>query len=87
MNASHKHNAQIMKALSHPIRYCIVDSLVDGEHRVTDMVDCLSIPQPTVSQHLNILKRAGIISARRHGNEIHYSVCSREAEKVVSALK
>jgi ArsR family transcriptional regulator len=51
------------------------------------MVDCTGVPQPTVSQHLNILKAAGILEGVRFGNEVHYSVINAEAEKIVKALK
>jgi ArsR family transcriptional regulator len=45
------------------------------------------VPQPTVSQHLNILKAAGILEGARTGNQVHYSVVSEGAKKIVRALK
>jgi len=87
MIASHRHIAKILKAIGHPVRYCIVENLVNGEHKVNDMVDCLSVAQPTVSQHLRILKAAGIITSTRAGNEMHYSVCSPEVIKIINSLK
>jgi DNA-binding transcriptional ArsR family regulator len=87
MNKSHKYKADILKALGHPIRYCIVEGLVSGKQNVAAMVDCIGVPQPTVSQHLNILKAAGIIEGTRMGNEVHYSISSREAGKIVLSLK
>jgi DNA-binding transcriptional ArsR family regulator len=87
MNAAHKHKAEILKALGHPIRYCIVEGLAGGEQNVATMVECTGVPQPTVSQHLNILKAAGILECERAGNQMHYSVCSAEARKIVTALK
>jgi DNA-binding transcriptional ArsR family regulator len=87
MNKSHKHKADILKALGHPIRYCIVEGLVSGGQNVATMVDCIGVPQPTVSQHLNILKAAGIIEGTRMGNEVHYSVCNPEARTIVLGLK
>lgn len=61
MNKAHKQKADLLKALGHPIRFCIVEGLVSGEQNVATMVDCTGVPQPTVSQHLNILKAAGIL--------------------------
>lgn len=87
MNSVHKQKAEILKALGHPIRYCIVEGLLAGEQNVGTMVECTGVPQPTVSQHLNILKSAKIIEGQRVGNQIHYSVCSKEARKIVAALK
>ena len=87
MNAAHKNKSKILKALGHPIRFCIVEGLCGGEHNVAAMVACTSVPQPTVSQHLNILKAAGIIKAERAGNQMLYSVCSPEARQIVRALQ
>jgi ArsR family transcriptional regulator len=87
MKELHKSYAEILKAMGHPIRYCIVEGLVTGEQSVGSMVECTGVPQPTVSQHLNILKAAGVIEGIRAGNQIHYSVISNEAKMIVNALK
>lgn len=87
MNAAHKKKAAILKAIGHPIRYCIVEGLLGGEQNVATMVDCTGVPQPTVSQHLNILKAAGIIEGQRIGNQIHYCVKNAEVERIIRALK
>jgi len=87
MNIQHKHKADLLKALGHPIRFCIVEGLVNGEQNVATMVDCTGVPQPTVSQHLNILKAAGILKGIRCGNQMHYSVRDDEAIKIIEALK
>lgn len=86
MNAAHTDKAEILKALGHPIRYCIVEGLMGGEQNVAKMVNCTGVPQPTVSQHLNILKAAGIIEGHREGNQILYKVCNSRAKKVIAAL-
>lgn len=88
MNREHKEKADLLKALGHPIRFCIVEGLVtEGARNVLTMVDCTGVPQPTVSQHLNILKAAGIIEGERDGNQIHYTVCSEAAKKVIKSLR
>jgi DNA-binding transcriptional ArsR family regulator len=87
MKALHKHKAEVHKALGHPIRFCIVEGLVNGEQNVATMVDCTGVPQPTVSQHINILKAAGILEGSRCGNQVNYSVISAEAKKIVLFLK
>jgi DNA-binding transcriptional ArsR family regulator len=87
MKKIHQQNADILKALGHPVRFCIVEGLCAGEHPVGDMVQCTRIPQPTVSQHLNILKAACILRGRREGKRIVYSVCSPVAKKVIQSMK
>lgn len=86
MNLEHKHKSEILKALGHPIRFCIVEGLMPGGQNVLTMVDCTGVPQPTVSQHLNILKAARIIEGERIGNQVHYTVISEEARKIITAL-
>jgi len=87
MNQSHKRKAEVLKALGHPIRYCIVEGLTAGEQNVGTMVNCTGVPQPTVSQHLNILKAAGVLEGKRNGNQMHYSVTNQDARKLVLALR
>ncbi|MEI7473642.1 MAG: metalloregulator ArsR/SmtB family transcription factor [bacterium] len=80
--------AEKIKALAHPTRLKIVAGLsMKNECNVTKMAECLNIPQPTVSQHLNILKNAGIIEGFRHGNQICYKVVDDFARQAVSLLK
>ena len=86
MKTAHRRKAEILKALGHPVRYCIVEGLLSGEQNVAKMVECTGVPQPTVSQHLNILKAAGILKGHREGNQMLYSVCSEEARKIIKAL-
>jgi len=87
MNASHRKKAEILKALGHPIRFCIVEGLIAGEQNVATMVNCTGVPQPTVSQHLNILKAAGIIEGIRDGNQILYSVVNKDAQQIIKAFR
>jgi ArsR family transcriptional regulator len=87
MKETHRQKAEILKALGHPIRYCIVEGLLSGEKNVAGLVDCLKVPQPTVSQHLHILKAAGILEGNRTGNQMHYSVLNPDVRKIINALK
>ncbi|WP_456455245.1 ArsR/SmtB family transcription factor [Thermovibrio sp.] len=76
--------AEVFKALSHPTRVRIIDYLSDGEKCVKDIWQELGVPQPTVSQHINILKEAGIISYRKEGVKTCYKI---EMPIVVKILK
>jgi len=83
MNESHQKKAELLKALGHPIRYCIVEGLLQGQQNVLTMTHCVGVPQPTVSQHISILKSAGIIKGERNGNSISYSVCNKEVAEII----
>ncbi|SDZ38143.1 Helix-turn-helix domain-containing protein [Proteiniborus ethanoligenes] len=87
MNEDLVKKADILKAISHPIRLCIVKGLLEnGAHNVTDMQSCLDAPQSTVSQHLTRLKAAGIVEGKREGVEIYYYLVNEEVKNVIRAL-
>lgn len=79
--------ADVLKAISHPVRLCIVRRLLkEGEKNVTEMQNCLDAPQSTVSQHLSRLKAAGIIEGRREGIEIYYKLINKDVEKILKSI-
>lgn len=80
--------AEMFKALAHPTRAKIVAGLIlKNECNVSKMVENLEISQPTVSQHLNILKSARIIEGYRKGNQICYKVINEQVKKIFSVLE
>ncbi|WP_058486379.1 ArsR/SmtB family transcription factor [Defluviitalea phaphyphila] len=79
--------AEILKALGHPTRLCIVKRLIDrGGCNVSHMQSCIGLPQSTVSQHISKLKAAGIIQGDRCGLEITYKVVDEDAIKIIESL-
>jgi DNA-binding transcriptional ArsR family regulator len=78
--------AEVLKVLGHPIRLKIVAGLCTQECNVKHIWECLGLPQATVSQHLALLKNKGIISGKREGVEVHYSVIHPLAKKIVAAM-
>ncbi|MGD9751168.1 MAG: ArsR/SmtB family transcription factor [Acidimicrobiia bacterium] len=62
----------IFAALAEPRRRRILDLLRDGERPVGDLVDELGIAQPTVSQHLRVLRDAGLVAVRADANRRVY---------------
>lgn len=79
---------EIFKALSCRARFDIVVGLIkSNECNVTKMAEKLDIPQPNVSQHLSILKKAGVIEGFRKGNQICYRVTSEQTKKIIEAIQ
>ena len=76
-------HAQICQALADPKRILLLYALADGPRRVNDLVESLGMPQPTVSHHLKILRERGIVTARREGSAVYYSLAD---ERVIQAL-
>jgi DNA-binding transcriptional ArsR family regulator len=68
---------RIFHALADPSRRAIFESLTRGEAAVKDLTARFDISQPAVSQHLNALKDAGLVSGRRAGRSVYYTVDPR----------
>lgn len=69
---------EILKALADPIRLKIIYLLKDGELCVCELLDALDKTQPTISYHLNLLKKSKIIKGRKEGKWTHYSLNNPE---------
>ncbi|MEA4862980.1 putative HTH-type transcriptional regulator [bioreactor metagenome] len=67
-----KREAEVFKALGHPTRLWIVKQLADGEHCVCEFVEAVGVDFSTISQHLAILKRAGVIEDDKRGKSVFY---------------
>jgi predicted transcriptional regulator len=78
--------SDVLKAIAHPVRLCIVRGLINRQCNVTKMQECLNLPQSTVSQHLAKLKSAGIIEGERNGLEICYKVVNHQVKEIVALL-
>lgn len=65
--------AEVFKALGHPTRLWIVKQLADGqEHCVCEFVDAIGVQFATISQHLTILRQAGILESDKRGQSVFY---------------
>ena len=65
--------------LSEPMRLKILHVLCNTELSVGEIVDALGATQANVSRHLNLMHRAGVLSRRKDGNLVYYTVCDDEA--------
>ncbi|OJV90241.1 MAG: hypothetical protein BGO39_01265 [Chloroflexi bacterium 54-19] len=64
--------AEICRTLSDPVRLQIIDNLKDGECTVSELVDNIGLRQANVSQHLAVLRQAGLVLTRRQATTIYY---------------
>ena len=79
--------AIVLKALSNPIRLRIVHSLLTtGCHNVRCMERSIGISQSCISQHLQKMRAAGVVTAERSGNEVYYRAADRRVARLVAAL-
>jgi len=78
--------SDLLKALSSRHRLLIICQLIDGERSVGDLAEFLSLRDSTVSQHLAILRKDGLVAARRDAQTIYYSIASDPAREVLKTL-
>ncbi len=75
---------ELLRALASPLRIAIITELGAGARCVHELVDALAVSQPLVSQHLRILRRAGLVSGARRGREIEYSLTDEHVGHIVA---
>lgn len=78
--------SDLLKALSNRHRLLIICQLIDGERSVGELAELLDLRDSTVSQHLALLRRDGLVSARRDAQTIYYSIASDPAREVLTTL-
>lgn len=74
---------ELLRALAAPVRIAIVLQLLEAERCVHDLVDALGVTQPLISQHLRVLKAAGVVHGERQGREVVYSLVDDHLAHIV----
>ena len=83
MRLSYDDISETLKALAHPARLKIVVGLLKDECSVSQIQKVLGLPQSTISQHLRILRNAGVIRGRKEGTKTCYRVVDRQVREIV----
>jgi DNA-binding transcriptional ArsR family regulator len=78
--------SELLKALSNRNRLLIVCQLIEKERSVGELAALLNVRDSTVSQHLALLRKDGLVTARRDGQTIWYSIGSAPARELVRTL-
>jgi DNA-binding transcriptional ArsR family regulator len=78
--------SEFLKALAHEARLMILCDLLRGERSVGELEALLSLRQSTVSQQLTRLRLEGLVSTRRDGKTIYYSIASDKVRGIIGAL-
>ena len=76
----------LLKALANRHRLIILCQLIEQERSVGELAALLEIRNSTVSQHLALLRKDGLVTARRDGQTIWYSIDSPQAREMVRTL-
>ncbi len=75
-----------LKMLANEDRLLLLCQLSQGELCVSELEEQLGIRQPTLSQQLGVLRTEGVVSTRRQGKNIYYSVANAEMLEIVAVL-
>ncbi len=79
--------AEYLKAMAHPVRIRTLEVLRQGELAVADVHSQVGADVANISQHLAVLRNAGIVTARKTGLSVLYSVRDPEVFRVLDALR
>lgn len=86
MELTDKRIAKIFKALCDENRVQIMKLLRTGEKCACKLLDELNISQPTLSHHMKILCDAGLVTGRKEGKWMHYSICEESCQIAKESL-
>ncbi|NEW88910.1 transcriptional regulator [Rhodopseudomonas sp. WA056] len=86
MMAAADEASELFKALSNRHRLLIICQLIGGERSVGELAEVIGLRDSTVSQHLALLRKDGLVSARRDAQSIFYSIASEPARELLTTL-
>ena len=86
MSIAAEQASELLKSLANRHRLLIVCQLIEGERSVGELAEFLGIRDSTVSQHLALLRKDGVVATRRDGQTIWYSISSAPAREVLETL-
>jgi ArsR family transcriptional regulator len=86
MKAQVKKAVSLLKLLGNEDRLSLLCQLAQEEHGVGQLEELLDISQPTLSQQLGVLRRAGLVATRKEGKQVYYRMADTAAITVINAL-
>ena len=84
LDLERQRSAVVARALGDPKRLCVLESLAGGEASVGELAARVSCQVPNMSQHLAVLRSAGLVTTRREGNTVYYRL---EDPKILEACQ
>ena len=73
-DALRRFKAEVFRVLAHPTRIYIVECLRDGDLSVGALLERIAVEPANLSQHLGVLRSKGLVSTRKDGNQVFYSL-------------
>ncbi|GLZ27893.1 transcriptional regulator [Lentzea sp. NBRC 105346] len=79
--------AEFFKTLGHPARIRVLELLSQREHSVAEMLPEVGIEAANLSQHLAVLRRTGLVTTRKEGSNVHYSLTSPHVAELLAVAR
>lgn len=83
----YERQAQICKAFANPVRLHIIELVASKDCGISELQEVLGISKPNLSQHLSVLKTAGILSMRREGKQVFCSLAIPEVRQACHLVR
>jgi DNA-binding transcriptional ArsR family regulator len=80
-------HAEVCKTLANPWRLKLIELLRDGERPLRELVEDVRSPLANVSQHLNLMKAAGVVEVRREGSRSFYRLANPKILKAFDLMR
>ncbi|MEP6559900.1 MAG: metalloregulator ArsR/SmtB family transcription factor [Nakamurella sp.] len=79
--------AEFFKTLGHPARIRVLELLGHGEHAVSEMLPVVGIEAANLSQQLAVLRKAGLVAARKDGTAVYYSLTTPRVAELLAVAR
>lgn len=79
--------AELFKTLGHPVRVRVLELLAGREHAVSALLPEVGVEPANLSQQLAVLRRAGLVTARKDGSTVHYSLTSPRVAELLAVTR
>jgi DNA-binding transcriptional ArsR family regulator len=83
----HQLKAEFFKTLSHPLRIRVLELLSQDEHSVGELLREIEVESSNLSQQLAVLRRAGLVTTRKEGSTVHYSLVSPQIAELMAVAR
>ncbi|GAA3939120.1 metalloregulator ArsR/SmtB family transcription factor [Actinomadura viridis] len=83
----HQAKAELFKTLGHPVRVRVLELLGEGPMPVRDLLSAIEVEASNLSQQLAVLRRAGIVTARRDGATVTYALAGGDVSELMGAAR
>ncbi len=79
--------AEFFKTLGHPARIRVLELLAEREHAVAELLPEVGVEATSLSQQLAVLRRAGLVTARKQGSTVYYSLTSPQVAELLTVAR